>query len=64
MQAIVAIARGLGKQTIAEFVEDGETADILAELGVDYLQGLHIGAPIPVEHALKTAAVATPAASA
>jgi diguanylate cyclase (GGDEF)-like protein/PAS domain S-box-containing protein len=62
VQAIVAIARGLGKQTIAEFVEDGETADILAELGVDYLQGLHIGAPIPVARALKAVAVAAPAA--
>ena len=62
VQAIVAIARGLGKRTIAEFVEDPETAEVLAELGVDYLQGLHIGAPLPVEDALASARLLTPTA--
>jgi diguanylate cyclase (GGDEF)-like protein/PAS domain S-box-containing protein len=62
VQAIVAIARGLGKRTIAEFVEDAVTADVLAELGVDYLQGLHIGAPLPVEDALAFARPLAPTA--
>jgi diguanylate cyclase (GGDEF)-like protein/PAS domain S-box-containing protein len=62
VQAIVAIARGLGKRTIAEFVEDAETADVLAELGVDYLQGLEIGAPLPVEDALASARLLAPTA--
>lgn len=46
VKAIVQIARGLGKRTIAEFVEDGETADLLREYGVDMAQGYHFGAPV------------------
>jgi len=45
VQAIIDVARGLGKQTIAEFVEDEETLRILRELGVDYAQGYYIGRP-------------------
>jgi diguanylate cyclase (GGDEF)-like protein/PAS domain S-box-containing protein len=52
VQAIVAIARGLGKRTIAEFVEDETTAKLLASMHVDYLQGFHIGKPAPVAEAL------------
>ncbi|MGA2926323.1 MAG: PAS domain S-box protein, partial [Solirubrobacteraceae bacterium] len=48
IEALVAIARGLGKQTIAEFVEDEQTARLLAGLGVDYGQGYHHGRPAPV----------------
>jgi diguanylate cyclase (GGDEF)-like protein/PAS domain S-box-containing protein len=42
--AMVAVARGLGKQTIAEFVSDDETIRLLRAYGVDYAQGFHIGA--------------------
>jgi len=47
------LAHGLGKQTIAEFVEDEETLQLLAELGVDYAQGYHIGRPalLPIARA-------------
>jgi len=31
---------------VAEWVEDEETAALLAEWGVDYLQGRHCGEPI------------------
>jgi len=37
----------MGKKTIAEFVEDGETLAILGEYGVDYAQGYFIGKPLP-----------------
>ena len=37
--AVVQIARGMGKHTIAEFVGDQESVDILTDLGVDYGQG-------------------------
>ena len=47
VQAIVSVARGLHKVTIAECVEDAETAAILATLGVDYLQGFHLQVPRP-----------------
>lgn len=52
IEAVVRIAKGLGKQTIAEFVEDEETADALTEQGVDYLQGFWIGRPVPVAQLL------------
>ena len=46
--AIVDIARGLGKQTIAEFVPDDATVSLLNDLGVDYGQGYHLGRPAPI----------------
>jgi diguanylate cyclase (GGDEF)-like protein/PAS domain S-box-containing protein len=48
VEAIVATARGLGKETIAEFVSDAETVAVLKECGVDYAQGFHIGRPLPL----------------
>jgi EAL domain-containing protein (putative c-di-GMP-specific phosphodiesterase class I) len=48
VKAIVQIARGLGKQTIAEFVEDEETRTMLLEYGVDMAQGFHLGRPVDV----------------
>ena len=48
--AVVELARGMGKRTIAEFVGDEATFVTLAELGVDYAQGFHLGAPAPLEH--------------
>jgi diguanylate cyclase (GGDEF)-like protein/PAS domain S-box-containing protein len=51
--AMVHLARSLGKQTIAEFVEDQEILDILREIGVDCAQGFHIGRPRPLDDILK-----------
>ena len=48
IQAVVDIARGLGKRTVAEMVGDEETLELLRELGVDYAQGFHIGRPAPL----------------
>jgi len=48
VRALVNIARGLGKQTIAEFVEDEETLVLLRDLGVDYAQGFHVARPKPM----------------
>jgi diguanylate cyclase (GGDEF)-like protein/PAS domain S-box-containing protein len=44
VQAMVAAARPLGKQTIAEYVLDEKTADLLRELHVDHDQGFYVGA--------------------
>lgn len=52
VRAMVELARGLGKQTIAEFVGDPETVAALRQLGVDYGQGFHLGRPGPVEAVL------------
>ena len=48
VEAIVQIARGLGKQTIAEFVGDDATVEVLREFGVDFAQGYHVGRPVPI----------------
>jgi len=48
VRSVVQLARGLGKKTIAEFVEDEETLDLLRQEGVDYAQGYHIARPGPL----------------
>jgi EAL domain-containing protein (putative c-di-GMP-specific phosphodiesterase class I) len=48
VRAIVELAKGLDKKTIAEFVEDEATLQLLRELGVDYAQGYHVGRPAPL----------------
>ena len=48
IQAVVDIARGLGKRTVAEMVGDEETMTLVRDLGVDYVQGFHIGRPAPL----------------
>ncbi|HEY7891667.1 MAG TPA: EAL domain-containing protein [Solirubrobacteraceae bacterium] len=55
VEALVGVARGMGKQTIAEFVKDQRTVSLLRELGVDYAQGFQIGRPV-AEPALAYAA--------
>lgn len=46
VRAIVDVARGLRKETIAEFVEDAETLAMLQEFGVDMVQGYYFGMPM------------------
>jgi diguanylate cyclase (GGDEF)-like protein/PAS domain S-box-containing protein len=48
VKALVEVARGLGIQTIAEYVADDQTLELVRELGVDYAQGFLIGRPAPV----------------
>jgi diguanylate cyclase (GGDEF)-like protein len=55
VQAIVQIARGLGKTTIAEFVQDDTTAQMLREYGVDMAQGFHLGRPVAMAEGLAAA---------
>ena len=45
VQSMRNIAHIMGKETIAEFVESEETARVLIDMGVDYLQGYYIGKP-------------------
>jgi diguanylate cyclase (GGDEF)-like protein/PAS domain S-box-containing protein len=47
VQALVQVAEGLSRETVAEFVEDGETLQLLQTLGVGYAQGYHVGRPAP-----------------
>lgn len=52
VRAAVEIARGMGKETIAEYVGDEATVELLRQLGVDFAQGFHIGRPAPLDQAL------------
>lgn len=45
VSTVVSLARGLGKQTIAEFVSDEATVEMLQAMGVDFAQGYHVGQP-------------------
>lgn len=48
VRAVVELARGMRKRTVAEFVGDEQTLAALQELGVDYVQGFHLGKPAPL----------------
>jgi diguanylate cyclase (GGDEF)-like protein len=48
VSAIVALANGFGQQTIAEGVENEQTAAVLRDLGVGYGQGFLFGRPAPL----------------
>jgi PAS domain S-box-containing protein len=51
VEAIVGLAQGFGYQTIAEGLQDEQTLELLRQLGVDYVQGFHLGHPGPVDAA-------------
>ena len=45
VKALTDVSQSLGKKTIAEFVENEATLEVLKEFGIDYAQGYHIGKP-------------------
>lgn len=49
VEACNGISHAAGLQTIAEFVENQETADALKEIGVDFAQGFGIERPGPLQ---------------
>ena len=49
VEAIVSLAQNLGMKTIAEWAEDFETVETLAEIGVDYVQGWALSRPLAPE---------------
>ena len=50
VEAIVAMARALGAQIVAEGVESDEVLEVLRALGCDYAQGFLIGQAEPLQH--------------
>jgi PAS domain S-box-containing protein len=52
VKSVVDLARGLGAETIAEYVEDPGSMQRLTDLGVDFAQGFHLGRPVPVAQVL------------
>ena len=53
IDAVIGVARGLGKHTIAEYVGNQATLDFLADHGVDYAQGFYIGHPALLDETIK-----------
>ncbi|HYB22338.1 MAG TPA: EAL domain-containing protein, partial [Solirubrobacteraceae bacterium] len=47
VSAIAGVARGMGAKTVAEFVGDEATLELLRSYGVDYAQGFAVGGPEP-----------------
>jgi len=49
VDAIVRVGHVMQVQVIAEWVEDEQTLNLLKELGVDYVQGYHLGIPKKIQ---------------
>ncbi|HWI51152.1 MAG TPA: EAL domain-containing protein [Symbiobacteriaceae bacterium] len=47
VQAVTSVAHSLGREVVAEWVENGAVADVLRTLGVEYAQGFYYGAAAP-----------------
>ena len=58
IQSVADIARGLGKQTAAEFVPDDHSLHLLTSQGVDLAQGFHLAQPRPLASLLGDAPLA------
>lgn len=54
VSSMAQMAARLGKQSVAEFVADGETLELIESLGVDFAQGHHVGRPVPVAEFVAT----------
>jgi diguanylate cyclase (GGDEF)-like protein/PAS domain S-box-containing protein len=48
VRALIEVCEGLGIKTVAEFVTDEQTMEMVRDLGVDFAQGYHLGKPEPV----------------
>ncbi|SPJ33179.1 EAL domain-containing protein [Kushneria phyllosphaerae] len=49
VDAINQIAQRLGALTVAEFIEDGASAERLVKMGIDYGQGYYLHRPMPLD---------------
>lgn len=59
VEAIVSLAQNMGMKTIAEWAEDHETVETLAEIGVDYVQGFIVARPQSPESILSATSAAS-----
>jgi len=51
VKAIADIARGMGKKTVAEFVDKSSILPYLRDYNIDYVQGFYLGRPVPASEA-------------
>jgi EAL domain-containing protein (putative c-di-GMP-specific phosphodiesterase class I) len=52
VRAIAQMARTMGMETVAEYVETDELRERMTALGVDFGQGFAIGRPVPLDEVL------------
>ena len=64
VNAICQIGKTMGLSTVAEFVGDQETVEVLRKIAVDFVQGFGIGMPEPIEDVIERLQSGTSAASA
>lgn len=48
LKSLSELAASLGMETVAEWVGDAETARIIANMGITYMQGFHYGRPMEI----------------
>jgi len=46
VRSIADIARIMGKKTVAEFVGDEQTLQLIRDMGIDFAQGYYVGKPV------------------
>lgn len=49
VKSMIQVIQALGKKAVAEYVENEEILQILKDMNIDFVQGYHIGHPLPVE---------------
>lgn len=52
VKSMIEVAHNLGKRVIAEYVENQQVADLLNSYQVDFIQGYHLGKPMPAAQVL------------
>jgi diguanylate cyclase (GGDEF)-like protein len=56
VSAIAEIGRVMGVETVAEYVSDAASVNILRDMGVDWAQGFHVGEPFRLSKLISEAA--------
>ncbi len=52
VKSMIQVIQALGKKAVAEYVENEAILEILKKMNIDFVQGYHIGHPMPVERLL------------
>lgn len=52
VKSMIQVIQALGKKAVAEYVENAEILTILKSMDIDFVQGYHIGHPLPIEKIL------------
>ena len=53
-KTILDFAKQLELKTVAEFIHNEDVLKYTQEMGIDYLQGFHLGKPVPIESLLQS----------